>query len=65
MKRNCAVRRGGSLFLVLTYPLMMIRMEITGKGQELLQVRLFPMKMSTIINENIKAHPVRAWVMMS
>ena len=59
------MRRGGSLLPVLTYPLMMMKTEITGKGQELLQVRPSPMKMSTIIDENIKAHLVEAWVTMS
>ena len=59
------MHRGGGLLPVLTYPLMTKRMEITGKGQEFLQVRPSPMKMSIIIDENIKAHLVEAWVMMS
>ena len=59
------MHRGGDLLPVLTYPLMMKRTEITGKDQELLQVRPSLMKMGTIINENIRAHLVEAWVMIS
>ena len=59
------MHRGGDLLLVLTYPLMMKGTEITGKDQELLQVRPSLMKMSTIINKNIRAHLVEAWVMIS
>ena len=56
---------GGGLLPILTYSLMMKRIEITGKDQELLQVRPSFMKMSTIIDENAKAYLVEAWVMMS
>ena len=59
------MHRGGGLLPVLTYPLMTTRTKITSRGQELLQVRHSLMKMSTIIGENIKAHLVEAWVMMS
>ena len=56
---------GGGLLPILTYSLMMKRIEITGKDQELLQVRPSFMKMSTIIDENIRGHLLEAWEMMS
>ena len=56
---------GGGLLPVLTYSLMMKRIEIIGKDQELLQVRPSFMKMSTIIDENIRGHLLEAWEMMS
>ena len=59
------MRGGGGLLPVLTYPLMMKRTEITGRDQELLQVRPSLMKMSTIIDENIRAYLLDACVMMS
>ena len=55
---------GGGLLPILTYSLMMKRIEITGKDQELLQVRPSFMKMSTIIDENTMAHLIKVWVMM-
>ena len=54
------VHRGDDLLPVLTYPLMMKRTAITGRDQELLQVRPSLMKMSIIIDENTKAHLVEA-----
>ena len=48
------MHKEGGLLPVLTYPLMMKRMAITGKDQELLQVRPSLMKTSAIINENNK-----------
>ena len=48
------MHKEGGLLPVLTYPLMMKRMAITGKDQELLQVRPSLMKTSTIIDENNK-----------
>ena len=56
---------GGGLLPILTYSLMMKRIEITGKDQELLQVRPSFMKMSTIIDKNIRGHLLEAWEMMS
>jgi len=53
----------GDLLLVLTYPLKMKRMTIIGRDQEFLQARLSLMKTSTIIDENVRACPVGAWVM--
>ena len=53
----------GGLLPVLTYPLMMKRTTITGRDQELLQVRLSLMKTSPIIDENAGARPVGAWAM--
>ena len=58
------MHRGGGLLLVLTYPLIMKRTAIIGRDQELLQMRPSLMKTSTIIDENIRAHLVKAWVMM-
>ena len=58
------MHRRGSLLPVLTCPLMMNRTTITDRDQELFQARLSLMKMSTIIDENIRAHLVGAWVMM-
>ena len=56
---------GGGLLPILTYSLMMKRIEITSKDQELLQVKPSFMKMSTIIDENIRGHLLEAWEMMS
>ena len=53
------LRRGG-LLPVLTYPLIMKRTTITGRDQELLQVRPSLMKTSTIIDENTRVHLVKA-----
>ena len=58
------MHRGGGLLPVLTYPLMMKRMAIIGRDQELLQMRPSLMKTGTIIDENTRAHLVKAWVMM-
>ena len=58
------MHRGGNLLLVLTYPLMMKRMEITGRDQGLLQARPSLMKTSTVIDENTMAYLLEAWVMM-
>ena len=55
----------GGLLPVLTYPLMIKMIEITSRDQELLQVRPSFMKMSTIIDENIRGHLLEAWEMMS
>ena len=55
---------GGGLLPAPAYPLMMKRTAITGEDQELLQARPSLMKTSTIIDENTRAHLVRAWVMM-
>ena len=65
LKRNCAMHRGGGLLPVMTYLLMMKMTKITGRDQELLQARHSLMKTSTIIDENIRAHLVEAWAMMS
>ena len=59
------MHRGGGLLPVMTYLLMMKMTKITGRDQELLQARHSLMKTSTIIDENIRAHLVEAWAMMS
>ena len=64
LKKDYAMHSGGGPLPDPTYPLMMKRMTIIGRDQELSQVRPSLMKMSTIIDGNTRAHLVRAWVML-
>ena len=49
--------------LVLIPPLLMKKTRVTDKGQELHQVSLSPMIMSTITNVGTKAHLEKVWEM--
>ena len=52
------------LLPVLISPLMMKRMLVIGKGQELHQANLSPTMKSTITNVGTRARLVEAWEMM-
>ena len=52
------------LLPVLISPLMMKRMLVIGKGQELHQAILSPTMKSTITNVGTRARLVEAWEMM-
>ena len=49
---------------ILISPLLMKKMRVIGKGQELHQVSLSPTMKSTTTSKGTKAHLVKAWEMM-
>ena len=56
--------RKGGLLLAPTYPLMRRRTSVIGGDQELPHAKPSLMKESNVMDGDIRAHLVRAWVMM-
>ena len=55
------MHNGNEPLPILTFPPMMKRMLVTGKGQELHQASLSPMMKSTTTGEDTRARLIKAW----
>ena len=63
LKKKLRHAQRNQLLPVLISPLMMKRMLVIGKGQELHQASISPMMKSTITNVGTRARLVEAWEM--